>query len=342
MKFFATLSLFIISIISYSQQKGVSFAAIDRNVKAVPFSDAITLSQNLTRPYKTDLEKTRSIFRWIADNIAYDVDAYHDIDRLYEGIWDKVKYSDSASQKYQELVVEYVLNKKMAVCDGYSRLFKSLCDHAGLKSEIITGYSRSQYDSIGAVKTKPSHAWNAVFIENSWKLLDVTWASGHANDSVTVFTRKYEDYYFLTDPISFFNTHYPEDIKWSMLPHTPSLPQFFNYPFFYPAFYKYGFSFLKPLTGHIEVSRRNMQLQIELGITRPLKAISIKESPDQSEEDSVNAEANASNAEEQVLPYKIENGKLIYTYKVKSDKAKFLQVIYDEKYVLKYYLKFNN
>ena len=37
-----------------------------------------------------------------------------------------------------EHVAEIVLRRRTAVCDGYTKLFKALCDHAGVQNEIIS------------------------------------------------------------------------------------------------------------------------------------------------------------------------------------------------------------
>jgi transglutaminase/protease-like cytokinesis protein 3 len=40
--------------------------------------------------------------------------------------------------------IDKVLKKKKAVCQGYSMLFKKMCDIAGLKSEIVTGLCKNR------------------------------------------------------------------------------------------------------------------------------------------------------------------------------------------------------
>jgi transglutaminase/protease-like cytokinesis protein 3 len=87
--------------------------------------------------------------------------------------------------------------------------------------------------------TNREHAWNTVFINKVWKLIDPTWASGYTNSEVTEFKKTYSEFYFFTNPIEFFNDHYPTDNKWSLLPVTPTLTQFYNFPFYYPTFYQF-------------------------------------------------------------------------------------------------------
>ena len=76
-----------------------------------------------------------------------------------------------------ERVARIVLKRKQTVCAGYARLFKTLCDFAGIKSEIITGYAKTNLMS--SRQFKCNHNWNAVLIDSNWYLLDATWASGY-------------------------------------------------------------------------------------------------------------------------------------------------------------------
>ena len=99
-----------------------------------------SLAQKLTSSYATDLEKLRAIFRWITENISYRT---KNLVSTRRGMKYMIEEEDTLSQSLNERIAVDVLKKREAVCDGYARLFKTLCDHAGLRSEIITGYPRS-------------------------------------------------------------------------------------------------------------------------------------------------------------------------------------------------------
>ena len=88
------------------------------------------LARYLVRPARTDEEKARAIFRWIAENIAYDTKSY---------AWGRIP----------EAGAEDVFRSRSALCGGYAGLFKSLADKAGLEAEIITVSPR-------ALNTKPA------------------------------------------------------------------------------------------------------------------------------------------------------------------------------------------
>jgi transglutaminase/protease-like cytokinesis protein 3 len=66
-------------------------------------------------------------------------------------------------------------------------------------------------------KFTSNHAWNAVLIDHKWYLVDPTWASGYTNRAVTKFTRKRNDFYYLTPAEDFILDHYPDDPQWQLL-----------------------------------------------------------------------------------------------------------------------------
>jgi hypothetical protein len=141
----------------------------------------------------------------------------------------------------------------MAICDGYARLFKTLCDNADVPCEIITGYARTGWNS-RRTGFASNHTWNAVYFDSSWHLLDVTWASGYVNGSGDLFTQRYDDRYFLTPPEQFVLDHYPEDVRWTLLKETPTLNEFNLSPLRFIGYLKMGIHSFVPEKGIIEAS----------------------------------------------------------------------------------------
>ena len=163
------------------------------------------LATYLTGPAQTELAKARSIFVWMAYNITYDMKGFE-----------------------ANLLPDYrpkaVLNSKIAVCEGYARLFHELCNEAGLRSEIIRGYSKGYGYSEGDIFQVTNHAWNAVYLDNQWRLIDVTWAALKSNNSRT--SRPFNDQYFLAPPEEFIQNHLPEIPAWQLLSSPISKDEF--------------------------------------------------------------------------------------------------------------------
>ena len=125
-----------------AQHKQVSFADIDERVKSIPAAAPAELAYTLTKDYTTEREKLRSIFSWIADHIAYRVKKNYSNGKASAYSSHPVFTDTSRWKSANDMVAETVLQNKSAVCDGYSRLFKALCDYAGLRSAIITGFAK--------------------------------------------------------------------------------------------------------------------------------------------------------------------------------------------------------
>ena len=148
-----------------------SFDNVDAYVNSLKTYDTSNLAVLITKPFSNELEKVRAIFMWMNKNIQYD----------YVGL---------ASNNYTVDVPD-VLRKRVAVCDGYSRLFYYLCSGGGITSNYLRGLT-----------PRGVHAWNSVRIDSKWYLIDVTWGLE----------------YFLTSPNIFIKDHIPMVFnKWTLL-----------------------------------------------------------------------------------------------------------------------------
>jgi len=107
------------------------------------------LAVALTKNWKKEAEKVRSIFKWMDYNLKYD----------YDGL----------RTGNLTLNPNQILIKKVTICQGYADLFSAMCDAVGIKNEIIIGEAKVSPNNFG------SHAWNAVCIDKKWYLIDVTW-----------------------------------------------------------------------------------------------------------------------------------------------------------------------
>ena len=65
------------------------------------------------------------------------------------------------------MVAQKVLRRGKAVCDGYARLFKVLCQYTGLEAVVLNGYVRTDVGR-SSERFKTNHTWNAVRIDSVW------------------------------------------------------------------------------------------------------------------------------------------------------------------------------
>ena len=230
---------------NFDFQKADSIASSLKGVKGYSIPELATA---LTANLHTDVEKIRAIYKWITENIEYDVVEYH------QNVKVRDKYSIKRRRRYlkrnSKNISKKTLRKGKAICYGYSYLFKELTSSIGIASHLVGGYSRTRSSLIGR-KTRPDHAWNIVFIDQQWYPVDVTWSSGYTNKKVTKFEYHFDDFYFLTKPESFIRDHYPQDPMWTMILDPVPLKEFFNMPAIIEGFDENKINRFKPESGII-------------------------------------------------------------------------------------------
>lgn len=200
--------------------------------------DIADLAGYLKIPAKNDLEKARLAYTWIATHIYYDDESFN-----------------TGSYKNEE--ADSVLNRRTAVCDGYSSLFEKLGLLMNLEVVKIVGYSKGYGFQPGDKFSETDHAWNAVRINDSWQLIDVTWGS---ISSLTTgkglkTTMDFDPYWFSAKPEEFIFSHLPEDKDWQLTSTSITLKQYEELPFLNETLFKLGFDsqkiFKNALSGDI-------------------------------------------------------------------------------------------
>lgn len=255
------LLLQLLPIIAFSQQAEVSFLSVDSLAASAKYKgDLIALTHNLTNPYPGELLKARAIFKWITENIAYDYKYYNRY--YYKGKEPKAFTCKSDEQceikriAWEKEYLDKVLRKKKAICQGYAMLFKKMCDIAGLKSELVTGYVRTQPYQVGTTGNL-DHAWNVVWIDSAYYLLDATWAAGscekNEDGKLLFYQKNYDNYYWLTPAGKFARNHYPQNSKWTLLTNYTK-DSFAANPYYLPGEIK-NIKLIAPSSGIITVKK---------------------------------------------------------------------------------------
>jgi len=205
------------------------FRDIDKYALNAPDNAKVSiqaLATYLTKPARNDREKARAIFRWIANNIDYNVSGF------FNGT-------------YGNSTAEGVLRSGRSVCGGYSNLFESLANASGLETVTITGYAKG-YNYTPGLKFSGStnHAWNAVKIDGKWQLVDSTWGAGYLENGK--YTREFDDHYFLTPPEELIYDHFPEDQQWQLLNRPLTKEEFEILVYLKSNFFNLGLSLENP------------------------------------------------------------------------------------------------
>ena len=206
-----TISIILILITSVlSAQKIIVNEYLSIDKKAIKIPDSLTITTEgiagyINTNFKTDKEKVRAIFIWVASSIEYDIANIYAIN-FYET---------------KENKINKALKTKKGICENYAALFTDIATGCGITSYIIEGYTKQN----GFTDYIP-HAWCAAYVDSAWYMFDPTWGSGYLNGGK--FYKKINNEYFKTLPSTLIKSHIPFDYLW----------QFLNYPVTNQEFYE--------------------------------------------------------------------------------------------------------
>uniref|UniRef100_A0A5F7ZJU2 Kyphoscoliosis peptidase n=1 Tax=Macaca mulatta TaxID=9544 RepID=A0A5F7ZJU2_MACMU len=203
------------------------------------------LVSDLLQEAHTDLERVRAIWIWICHHIEYDIAAAQEKDR-------------------QAFKPTDILRTQKTNCDGYAGLFERMCRIAGVQCMTVPGYSKGfGYQTGQSFSGEFDHAWNAVYLEGRWHLVDSTWGSGLVDTTTSKFTFLYNEFYFLTHPALFIEDHFPDNKNWQLLKPPQSLRQFENNMYHKSEFYNKGMLSAHPETSMIRTVNGKATVTIE-------------------------------------------------------------------------------
>lgn len=247
MKNCVSILLLLASFTALAQKGEKDWYAIDAAVRQINAASPDSLVQKLTAAYTTDAQKVRAIYSWITQNVSYNTSLYNPSKRSAKKEWDPTD-TMTVWKSGDEMTAIRVMHRRYTVCEGYAKLFKVLCDYAGVESKLVYGYVRT---NVGSRRFRTNHTWNAVRIDSAWHLLDATWAAGYFNYR-NEFIQERNDYYYLTPPQIFIRDHYPEDLRWALLDEVPAYNELNKAPFHYKTFDKYGLQPPTQMTGVLQ------------------------------------------------------------------------------------------
>jgi len=249
MKQFFALLIFVIFNIHLQAQ---DFARVDAKVKEYPaYSSAQGLADKIDSDFTNDTDKIRAAFRWLTLNIKYDLKEYNNPTSKQI----RFKYSTEADkqlklQQFKDQVVDNMFTSQKSVCEGYAQSFKKICDLLGIEAVVIKGYARNTTGEIGTVPTASNHAWNAVKVGLTWKLIDATWAAGYAINNQ--WKKHFTEYFFNPKPSELLRTHFPDATNWQLIKNPISKRKYANQPIIGQGFFSKNLQLISPNTGVLQ------------------------------------------------------------------------------------------
>jgi|WetSurMetagenome_2_1015567.scaffolds.fasta_scaffold03016_6 transglutaminase/protease-like cytokinesis protein 3 len=238
---FSGLVFCLLSVNLFSQE--VNYEKIERYIDSisidVSYESFENLAKALVRPNWAEIEKAYGVYYWITSNITYDSIGFAN------NKW--ARYSDVYKIAYDT----YKLRK--GVCVGYSYLFKFMCDEIGVKAKVINGYSRTETYEAGMPVENSNHAWNAIYVDNKWGLVDATWGK------ILSINKRY---YFLTPPDEFILLHFPEKPEEQFTKRNTVKADFDRYPFISSLCFEIGYCKDYPKNGLIIANKNSAEISV--------------------------------------------------------------------------------
>ncbi|OTB07804.1 hypothetical protein M426DRAFT_19740 [Hypoxylon sp. CI-4A] len=203
----------------------INLSQVDKNsrfISSLPsMTTAVTLATTyVCRPYKSDVQRLRGIFTWVAEKVNWEEDYEGDVD------------------------TRRVIQSKRACAEEYAVLVHEMCAAIGIHSEIVRGYLKTpgEVPETG-IFPRPNHWWNAVVIDNEWRMIDCCLASP-SNPRRGLYSstssQTAEFWWFLTRPTELCWTHIPEHHSQQHICPPVAHETLLNLPGACPPFFKQG------------------------------------------------------------------------------------------------------
>ena len=237
------LLLFLIAFQSHAQISdfdSINFSKADQTAlscKNEGLDNMPKLVYKLTSNLDTDVERFRAIYMWVCHNIANDYTLYLKNKRKRSKFQNDSVKLKAWNDRFKKVVFKKLLKQERTICTGYAYIVQELAKLANLDCKIVHGYGRTSMTNIDELDP-PNHSWNAIKLDNKWYLCDPTWAAGIPDPETNIFTFKYNDGYFLSNPRLFIINHFPQDQKWTLIENeVHSFDEFLAAPILYGQAY---------------------------------------------------------------------------------------------------------
>lgn len=206
--------------------QAINLGQVDKNSRFIsepPPSMATTTALATTyicRPYRSDVQRLRAIFIWVAEKIIWEED--------FEG----------------EIDTRRVVQTKRGCAEEYAVVVMEMCAAVGIQCEVIRGYLKSPGDvpDLNMVP-RSNHWWNAVIVDGEWRILDCCLASP-SNPKRGLYSSASsaaaDPWWFLARPTETCWTHVPEHHDQQRIVPPVAHEILLNLPCTCPDFFRHG------------------------------------------------------------------------------------------------------
>ena len=244
------LYLFLITLALISNSISESPPSYYSNLLSSIRKDAIeTILSALSKKIPATLTQMADSFAKFRD--AFSLNEEESAYLIYRWIGEKFEFECNSDYSVHQFPNE-VYKSKQGNYIGFTSLFNYIATYLNIKVVTISGKIKTFSDDIKkeAAKTVNGY-WNAIYINNTYYLLDTVSGGGFCLSGYQKINR---DFYFGTKPEFFIRIFFPNDDKWQLLNKKISLQTFESWPFVHDRFYLFGFDTVSPDTNFIDVS----------------------------------------------------------------------------------------
>lgn len=204
-KILLVITICCLSIITTEAQDSFynNFSSIDKYVKKTPDSVTVNIKKlhnYLVAPANSQTEAVRAFYQWIIKNIQYK----NQVELLYDP---KILFYIGTNNCASPVCV---LKRRIAVCEGFSRLFQYFCEQSKIECYSVSGYITKN----GALQERATHAWNVAKVDGAWFCFDLSWANAILHHTGI---KSKANEFFMALPEDFISTHLPLIPMWQFL-----------------------------------------------------------------------------------------------------------------------------
>lgn len=184
----------------------------------------------LTGQFSSNKDRAYAFLAWIVYNIDYDDYTYR-----------QAKEKKKSVKTLRPFKVNDIIQTRLGICLDIANLYTEMLTMAGIPARTISGCIARRKNTKDCQENP--HAWNAVWIDDRWELVDPTFAMGNniiltdvSSDlqykkAVNRRQRKNKTYkahnhrnvnvdYFMISPNKLKTDHQPTNDKWYLTNHT--------------------------------------------------------------------------------------------------------------------------
>lgn len=242
--------------------QSINFSQVDKNSRFIseppPMTTAISLATTyVCRPYRSDVQRLRAIYTWVSEKICWEED--------FEG----------------EINTRDVIETKRGCAEEYAVLVMEMCTAVGVVCEVVRGYLKPPGDAPDLnIMPKSNHWWNAVLIDNEWRIIDCCLASP-SNPKRGLYSKlgnnQSDFWWFLARPTEICWTHVPEHHDQQHIVPPVAHEILLNLPVACPAFFQDGMEMVDYNTSQTRIEDLEMA-HIKINVPAEIEVIAEVES----------------------------------------------------------------